>query len=90
MILPAQSTSIFIAFGVLDKPGMSMTSPVSGIKNPAPAETLIPRMVILKFFGRPKSFGLSESDRLVFAMQIGNFSKPSFLIRFISFSAFVV
>jgi len=45
---------------------------------PAPAERRSSLTLILKPVGLPRSFGLSESDRGVFAMHTGNLSKPVF------------
>jgi hypothetical protein len=48
-----------------------MMSPVRGTRNPAPAETRSSLTLTVKSRGRPRRVGSSESERWVFAMQIG-------------------
>ena len=82
--------SIFSDVGFAGRPGIVVILPVIGTKNPAPAENLISLTVILKPLGLPKYFGLSESEYWVFAIQIGNLSKPNSSQSFISCSAVTV
>ena len=58
--------------GCAGKPGILIISPVIGIKKPAPEAISISLTVIVKFLGRPRSFGLSDKDFSVFATQIAN------------------
>ena len=47
-----------------------------GTKKPAPAAISISLTEIIKSFGLPINFGLSDNDFCVFAIQIGKFSYP--------------
>ena len=71
VIFPSSVTSMFSAAGTFGRPGIVMMSPVSATMKPAPAETFRLRTVTVKPSGAPSSFGSSEKDYCVFAMQIG-------------------
>ncbi len=60
--VPSLSISMFIAAGFSGSPGISIISPVIGTRKPAPDEILISLTVTRKFFGLPRSFGLSDND----------------------------
>jgi len=51
--LPQLSQSILFAAGFFGSPGIVMMLPVSATTNPAPADSLSSRTVILKFSGLP-------------------------------------
>ena len=63
------------AIGLRGRPGMRRMSPVSTTRNPAPASIWIPRTVTTKSAGRPRSFGSSDNEAGVLAIQIGNLLK---------------
>jgi len=65
------------AAGDLGSPGIFIIAPHNATINPAPAETVIPRTLMVKPSGLPSSLALSLSEYCVFAMQIGSLSKPS-------------
>ena len=54
-----------------------MMSPVRATRNPAPADTLILRTVMVKPLGAPSRAALSEKEYCVLAMQMGREPKPS-------------
>ena len=70
--VPSGATWIRAAAGTLGRPGMVTISPQITTTKPAPALTRTSVTVMLKSRGRPSSFGLSDKDLGVFAMQTNN------------------
>ena len=64
-----------------------MMAPVNGTMKFAPADNLTSRMVTVKPFGAPNTFGSSVNDCGVLAMQIGVLSKPNLVKSSICLSA---
>ena len=62
-MFPCGSISIFSEDGFAGKPGIVVIFPVIGTRNPAPAENLISRTVILNPSGLPNNSGLSDSEK---------------------------
>src|SRR5271165_3564361 len=76
-ISPLSSTSRWTACGSLPRPGIRSMLPAITTTKPAPAATCAPVTVSVHPRGAPVSFGLSDSDDCVLAMQTGNRPKPS-------------
>ena len=65
------------AAGTLGRPGMVMMSPVRATRNPAPADTLILRTVMVKPPGRPEGWRYREKGVLGLGHADGQEPKPS-------------
>lgn len=72
--LPSGIRRTLRAAGVFGRPGIVITSPVSGTRNPAPALSRTSRTLRVKSRGRPTSAGSSLKESWVFAMQMGKFA----------------
>ena len=75
------------AAGVAESPGIVCMSPQSATSQPAPVYARTARTGTVKPVGALRSVGSCESERCVFAMQIGTLPRPCSVKRLMSFSA---
>ena len=75
------------AAGVEERPGIVCMSPQSATSQPAPVYARTARTGTVKPVGALSSSGSCDSERWVFAMQIGTVPRPCASKRWMSFSA---